>query len=243
MDAARTAAYFAEVSRDLLTDRDQKLTLDRVVRRAVEVVPPCDLAGITLRGQQHHPTSVATTDPLADCCDAWQYELGEGPCLDAIAHDEAYLITDVAHDARWPRWGPKVARAGIGSIFSVRLSEEGQLLGALNLYARAPQAFDAESIDLALVYASHAATALSSAKLVAGLQTALQSRHLIGVAQGILMSRYDMGLEAAFEVLRRYSSHRNVKLRQVAQQVVDRRGLPDGSEARYLTDPGRTVAP
>jgi hypothetical protein len=77
------------------------------------------------------------------------------------------------------------------------------------------------------VFASHAATAINNANLVTGLQTALQSRHLIGVAQGILMSQYDMGLETAFEVLRRYSSHTNVKLRDVATRVVELRALPE----------------
>ena len=77
------------------------------------------------------------------------------------------------------------------------------------------------------MFASHAATAVSNTQLVSGLQTALQSRHLIGVAQGILMAQYDMGLETAFEVLRRYSSHTNVKLRDVAKQVVELRALPD----------------
>ena len=77
------------------------------------------------------------------------------------------------------------------------------------------------------MFASHAATAISNARLVDGLQTALQSRHLIGVAQGILMAQYDMGLETAFEVLRRYSSHANVKLRDIAMQVVESRSLPE----------------
>jgi AmiR/NasT family two-component response regulator len=50
---------------------------------------------------------------------------------------------------------------------------------------------------------------------------------VIGAAQGIIMQRYDMTLEASFEVLRRYSSHSNRKLRDVAQLVVDQRVLPD----------------
>jgi AmiR/NasT family two-component response regulator len=71
----------------------------------------------------------------------------------------------------------------------------------------------------------------------------VQSRHVIGVAQGIIMHRYDMTLEASFEVLRRYSSHSNRKLRDVAQLVVEQRmlpadyvGLDEDSEA---TDSGR----
>lgn len=224
---AQMAAYFAAVSRDLLARSDEELTFQRIADRAVDVIPPCDFVGITLRRKRRRPESVAVTDPVAQHCDDWQYELDEGPCLSAIAEDETYLIDDVARDPRWPRWGPRAAAAGAGSILSVRLADERDALGALNLYSRRPHAWDTDSIDLALVFASHAATAVSNTQLVSGLQTALQSRHLIGVAQGILMAQYDMGLETAFEVLRRYSSHTNVKLRDVANQVVELRALPD----------------
>ena len=223
---ASLAAYFAVVSRDLLTRPGEQLTFERIADRAVGVLPPCDFVGITLRRRRSRPESVAVTDEAARYCDELQYELGEGPCLSAIADDESYLIDDVSRDPRWPRWGPKAAAGGAGSILSVRLADDDQALGALNMYSRRAHAWDADSIDLALVFAAHAATAISNTQLVSGLQTAVQSRHLIGVAQGILMSKYGMDLETAFEVLRRYSSHGNVKLREVARRVVEVGELP-----------------
>ncbi len=225
-ESSRRAAYFAMVSRDLLADPDTALTFDRVARRAVEVVDACDFVGITLRRSRRSTETVAATSPVAARCDQLQYSLDEGPCLDAVSEDEAYLIRDVAHDPRWPAWGPRAAREGVGSILSVRLADDKATLGALNMYSATVDAFDEDSVDLALVFASHAATAISATKLVDGLQTALQSRHLIGVAQGMLMARYDMSLETSFEVLRRYSSHSNTKLRNVAHEVVETGDLP-----------------
>jgi GAF domain-containing protein len=225
--SSEVAAYFARLSRDLLTGPEGTLSFQRIADRAVEVIPACDFVSITMRRRRGRAESVASTSTAADRCDALQYELDEGPCLDAIAEDEAYLIEDVANDPRWPRWGPLAAEAGARSILSVRMANDQEALGALNLYSARPHAYDPDSVDLALVFASHAATAISNSQLVSGLQTALQSRHLIGVAQGILMSQYDMGLETAFEVLRRYSSHTNVKLRDVATRVVELRALPE----------------
>ena len=225
--SSEVAAYFARLSRDLLTRPEGTLSFQRIAERAVEVIPPCDFASITLRRKRGRPESVGCTSDVAIRCDDLQYALDEGPCLDAIAEDEAYLIDDVAHDPRWPSWGPQAAEAGAGSILSVRLANDQEALGALNLYSAEAHAYDSDSVDLALVFASHAATAISNAELVTGLQTALQSRHLIGVAQGILMSQYDMALETSFEVLRRYSSHANVKLRDVATRVVELRALPE----------------
>lgn len=238
--SSEVAASFARLSRDLLTKPDGELTFQRIAERAVEVIPPCDFVGITMRRRQGRAESVASTSDLADRCDALQYELDEGPCLDAVSEDEAYLIEDVGSDPRWPNWGPLAAREGVGSILSVRMANDTEVLGALNLYSTKARAFDSDSVDLSLVFASHAATAINNAQLVNGLQTALQSRHLIGVAQGILMAQYDLGLETSFEVLRRYSSHANVKLRDVASHVVELRALPDDySEIDRLdgTDP------
>ena len=83
----------------------------------------------------------------------------------------------------------------------------------------------------------HATNALNSARLVSGLQTAVHSRHLIGVAQGILMSTYDLTMDQSFELLRRYSSQTNTKIRDVAQHVVDSGSLPRNG------DPSASVGP
>jgi GAF domain-containing protein len=241
--SSEVAASFARLSRDLMTPPHGELTFQRIIERAVEVVPAVGFASLTLRERRDAPHTVASTSKIADRCDALQYELHEGPCLDAIAEDEAYLIQDVAHDERWPRWGPRAAQAGAGSILSVRMADDAGTLGALNLYAHEPHAFDSDSVDLALVFASHAATAVSNTNLVSGLQTALQSRHLIGVAQGIVMATYDVGMETAFEVLRRYSSNANVKLRDVAAHVVEHGALPGDYAALDAQGPGADADP
>ena len=49
----------------------------------------------------------------------------------------------------------------------------------------------------------------------------MRSRTLIGQAVGIVMERYDLNDERAFAFLKRLSSHRNVKLRLVAREIVD----------------------
>ena len=225
--SSEMAAALARVSRELLTRPDGELTFERIAARAVEVIPPCDAASITLRRKRGSTETVGATSDLAVICDQLQYQFAEGPCVDAVFDGEAYYIDDVATDERWPKWGPAAAEAGVGSVLSVRMANDDEVLGALNLYATAKHGYDADAVDLALVFASHAATAISNARLVDGLQTALQSRHLIGVAQGILMAQYDMDMETSFEVLRRYSSHANVKLREIALQVVETGSLPE----------------
>jgi hypothetical protein len=94
--SSEVAAYFAQLSRDLMTRPEGGLSFQRIAERAVEIVPAVDFASITLRRRhQRQPESVGSTSAAADRCDALQYERGEGPCLDAVAVDEACLMLDV----------------------------------------------------------------------------------------------------------------------------------------------------
>lgn len=61
--------------------------------------------------------------------------------------------------------------------------------------------------------------ALADAEL-GHLRTALATNRRIGMAIGILMALRKIGEEEAFDLLRRASSHRNVKLRLVAEDVI-----------------------
>ena len=229
-NGADEAAFFAKVSRELLNEPEEQITFQRVALLAVEAVPACDWSGVSLRRRRGRVESIASSAPMADQLDSWQNTLGEGPGVDSIEKNQLHLVEDVRTETRWPGWVSQVASAGVGSSLSLPLATEAHALGVLNLYAAHPLAFTADAVERALIFASHASTAIGTARLVTGLQTAVQSRHLIGVAQGIIMARYEMTLDASFEVLRRYSSHSNRKLRDVAQLVVEQRLLP----ARYV---------
>src|SRR3954468_2086269 len=146
------AAFFAALSSELMLG-EEEATLEAVAQRALEVVPGCAAAGISLRQRRGRVETVASTGPRVDECDQLQYDLDEGPCLDAITDDLTYLSNDLANDTRWPRWGPEVARRGMGSIVSVRLTGDSGSLGAINLYGAGSGAFDPDSHDLALIYA------------------------------------------------------------------------------------------
>lgn len=62
---------------------------------------------------------------------------------------------------------------------------------------------------------------------VAGLTEALESRDVIGQAKGILMASQGISVDEAFDILRRASQRLNVKLRDVAAQVIEGRATDD----------------
>lgn len=228
-----TSARFAALAEDLLAEHDEAKVLAQICERALEFVPGVDFCGITLRGPRKRLESACATDEKAEASDALQRDLGEGPCMEA-AHDvqQVYVADDVRTDERWPRWGPRAGELGIRSMVSVKLSsetisEEHAPLGALNMYSSRTGWFRPERVEVARIYALHCANAVAQARQITGLQRAIEGRHLIGVAQGILVQRYGIDVETAFEVLQRYSTTTNTKLRDVAAQVIEQGGLPD----------------
>lgn len=218
------AALYAEFARMLDAEPDMASTARQICELAKEALS-CDYAGITLLHGRNRVETVAASDPVVEKGDALQYEYNEGPCLQAIWSHDTFVVEDMSHDDRWPTWGPKAAALGLRSILAVRLFTNGETHGALNMYAVDPRRFDDDDVAMAQIYATHASVALAAAREEEQLRTAIDSRHLIGLAQGILMERFDISVDRAFEVLRRYSQTRNLKLRAIAEEVVERRGL------------------
>jgi hypothetical protein len=221
------AVVFARLSAQLLASRDETVTVHTLVETSLTLAPEIEHASLTVAEHRRARTLAATSD-VASRCDALQYELREGPCIEALADSEWYRSGDVGSDPRWPRWGPRAAEEGVTSLLAVRLAVGEVAIGALNLYSSQPDGFaDRDTLDLIFLYALHASGSLAAAKEISGLQTAMQNRHTIGVAQGILMQRYGISVERAFDILRRYSSTQNVKLRDIAAYVVEHHHLPD----------------
>lgn len=128
----------------------------------------------------------------------------------------------------WPRFGPRVGRLGINSALSLPLVLPGQLIGAINVYARGKNVFDDHAVELGELFASPAAVAVHNAQiltqaltLTAQLQSALSSRPVIDQAIGLLRGRSGGSAEEAFSRLRAISQHEHIKLIDVAQRIVD----------------------
>ncbi len=132
-----------------------------------------------------------------------------------------------------PSFSQLAAGTGIRSVLSLPLTSGGQL-GALNLYACFPVAFGVVDRARAAILASLAGLAYSVAhshededRRALSLHTALSTRETIGQALGILMERERINSDQAFDILRRASQHLNIKLREVAQNLVDTGENPD----------------
>ena len=105
-------------------------------------------------------------------------------------------------------------------------------MGALNLYGKSTSAFSADDVYDGTALAAHVAVALAAAQEVESPEQALGGRTVISQATGILMERFDMTPDRAFAVLSRLSQDKNLKLRQLAEQIVQTRTVPAGALRR-----------
>ncbi len=215
------APHLAEVAQVLAGDLTLDQTLQNVVALAVNSVPGCDFAGVSLLHPGRGIESPAVTDDIVAKSDAIQYELNEGPCIDATWVDATRLIDDTDTDEQWPKFARRASALGIGSLLAAQLDTGRGSIGALNLYAAEPHAFDEESRAIALAFAAHAAIALAAAQREQHLRTAVESRQMIGQAVGMLMERHSLAPGPAFDLLVKASQRSSRKLRDVAARVVE----------------------
>jgi GAF domain-containing protein len=220
--AVSLAEAINRLARELHSQPGLTDVLDRAVHLAHQGIVGASAVSISLLDKQRRVATVAATGDLARTGDALQYELGEGPCLDAVWASDVVHTGNLDEDSRWPRWGPAVATdLDVHSMLSVQLYTHQRTMGSFNIYGTATDAFDPAAVALAGSFAAQAALAYARTLDRENLETALVSRNLIGQAQGILMERHKITAERAFEVLATASQESNIKLVEVAGRVVD----------------------
>jgi len=216
----------AELSLLLIAEETLDSTLRRVADLVVNLLPHCDMAGISMLSEGRIGTRVATSD-AARRIDERQYEADDGPCVAAVRTGEAVLVVSVADQRRWPAYAKEAELEGLVSSYTVPLQGRERTVGALNLYSLSSSFGSADRVVVEEL-ATHAAITLANARayqrtqdLVQNLNEALRSREVIGQATGILMVRERCSAEAAFEILRSASQTANVKVRDFATRIVE----------------------
>lgn len=202
-------------------------TLTHIAEFAVHAIPGADGAGLTLLDGDR-PDTVVASDDFVVAVDRIQYSLGEGPCITAAECARTVRSGSLGGDAQWPRFGPRVGRLGVHSVLSLPLKTDDGVLGAMNVYARAKNAFDDRAATLAELFAVPAAVSVQNAQALSNalllseqLQKALTNRKVIDHAIGIVVSRSGCTSAEAFVKLREMSQKDHKKLADVAQSIFD----------------------
>lgn len=225
----------------VLNSGDVEEFLDELCRHAVRELSDGSevLCGITLLRDKKSGT-VASSSKSARRMDEIQYNFDDGPCLTASREQEPVLIADLAEESRWPDYANIVVQRGMRSVLAVPFNLEGEAKAAINLYSDAPGKFDDDDVTRVTAFADEATRSLRLAvrialhsEMSADLKAAMDSRTVIDMAVGIVMGQNRCSQEEAFEFLKKASSNRNVKLREVAGQLVAGVGKTPDPKAHF----------
>lgn len=220
------ADHLAELARSLQQQHEVPETLDGIVRAAVGTVPGVEHASISSIRRRREVDTVAATSDLPRRVDRLQFDTQQGPCLSALYEQATVRLPDLAAESRWPDFTTLASEMGVGSMLAVQLYVEGDDLGALNLISEHRDAFDGRSEHVALLFAAHAAVAMSGAQEQEQLRRALGTRDLVGQAKGILVERFRITGDQAFRLLVQASQDTNRKLHEIAEDLVVSGELP-----------------
>lgn len=209
--------------------------LDSLVQWAVEQSPGAEACGLTVE-QAGRGQTVTYSGELAARGDERQYELDDGPCLEALRTGTVVTVRDLADEDRWGDYPRRALEAGVRSSlsFPLALGERGR--GALNLYSGKADAFGDADQQAGRSCADQASGALTVAwrmadreRAVEHLRRGMLTRQEIGQAVGLLMAQRKCTADEAFKLLQSASQRSNEKLRDVAHRMIT------GHEERVAT--------
>lgn len=211
----------------LLSEETLDTIMELVAQLARASLSKADAVGVTLLRDGEIYTA-NYSDETARRIDGIQYDNGEGPCLTSLVEQRVVHLGSIAEETRWPAFVRAALEAGISSILSMPLQAKSKVSGAINFYSREPGFFDEAQRRSAERFARQASVLLANAsdytdaaRLNKNLQEALKTRDVIGQAKGILMMSRNCDPDAAFEILKSISQETNIKLRDVAEGIVD----------------------
>ena len=223
---------------DSPVDVDELLQL--ICLAAIDAVPRAEYAGITIADRHGKLETHAATHALVYRLAAMQYQLNEGPCVDAVQGRWQPPSNDLRFDIRWPKYGPLAADLGIMSQLGIELCDDPDLIAGLNLYSSTIGAFDDDSAEAAMLFAIQASHTLGRVMTQEQLMDAMTTSATIGRATGVVMERFKVSADRAFELLTRVSQIHDLTLEVVADQILD----DDTNAAKYVAEvrAGRSVA-
>jgi hypothetical protein len=232
---ADTASVFTSLAGIVAQGSTSKEMYAAVCVAATLTIPGCDHASLMIShdGACH---TAAVSDPVAHQIDKFELALGCGPCLDAIEEQTAQMATDLTNGGRWPALAARVvAETPVRGAMSIQLTADRSKVGALNLFSDTANAFDTTSFERAAVFAAFATVAINAAahgEDAAALRRGLARNREIGKAVGMLMLLNDISDDEAFSILRRTSQDSNVKVADIAADLVRRRSAAAEQQQR-----------
>lgn len=185
-------------------------------------------AGFMLKDARNQMQAVASSDARGHTLELLELQTHEGPCPDAVREGAVVQARGAEAARRWPAFASRAQELGYQAYAAIPLQRRGDPIGALSLFSdgggllRKHDLRDAQALADSTTIGLLHARALREARLVAEqLQHALTSRIVLEQAKGVLAARLGCTVAEAFEVVRAHARNGNLRLPEVARQVVE----------------------
>lgn len=154
----------------------------------------------------------------------------EGPCTSCFRTGQHVTISDLAHvESRWPHFAAAAVGAGFRGADAMPMRLRGEVIGTLNLFRRVPAPLSDDDIvtakalaDVATIAILQHRAALEARTVNGQLTHALTSRILVEQAKGMIAERQQLTMEQAIFRLRSYARNNNLRLVDIAADIVNR---------------------
>ena len=224
----RLATTLVELADTLVDDFDVVELLTLLTDRCVEVLD-VTAAGLLLVSPGGDLRVMAASSEAMRLVELFELQTDEGPCLDCYRSGQPVINQSLVQDrGRWPLFTPRALDAGFSSVHAVPMRLRGATIGALNLFRSNEGTMDVSDVHAAQALADVATIAILQHRaaaetqvLNAQLSQALNSRIVIEQAKGMVGERAHLNMEQAFNRLRNHARNHNLRLLDVARDVVD----------------------
>jgi GAF domain-containing protein len=220
---ARSAEIFSRV---ILARTSLQQVLQLVADRALELSPDTNAVVVSLPNKKGAQSALSGNGLIE--LDSLAAAPEPGPGSDAAGQGRAQVVRSLIVEKRWPEFTNRALYCGAQSVLACPLSGDGQVIGSVVFFSSQEAAFGSHQAAIAQAFADSAAVMLSNVRayeaataLSAQLNVALQSRAVIDQAKGILMVTQGLSADEAFERIKSISQTTNIKVRDLAQQIVD----------------------
>lgn len=196
-----------------------------LAERAAALAPARD--GGVLLSFPAEPAEITAGTGRAHKLMRFQLEHDEGPALECLHNGSS-------GDGPWPQFSAAYGEAGYSSIHTFPIRTDRAAFGALCLFDVGENAV---TTGRHLAYAAalqliHQRDLHQLGVRLNHLQTALDSRIVIEQAKGMLAERHKIGVDTAFEGLRRYARNHNIRVADLARAIVEGRDLMRENDSR-----------
>jgi len=185
-------------------------------------------AAVSTVGNVLGSETLGASDEKAARLDELQFDLGEGPCWDAIGSGDAVLEPRVRQGGRqrWPAFSASVEAEEVSSVFAFPLSVGPLRFGAVDLYSVRPMSLDPAQTEQALAMAGVVGrhvlrSALSKIGADGEEEGNAYSRRLVHQATGMVLAQIDVPPDDARLVIQGHAFAADRSMMEIAQDIID----------------------